>query len=69
MKDLYAEITARIIDQLERGIIPWRKPWSGGSSYAISHATGKPYSLLNQLLLEQPGEGHGPPCRRSIIIA
>ncbi len=56
MKDLYSEISARIIEQLEQGIIPWKKPWSGVSSGAISHATGKPYSLLNQMLLEQPGE-------------
>ena len=25
--DIYAEITARIIDQMENGIIPWQKPW------------------------------------------
>lgn len=56
MKDLYSEISARIIEQLEQGIIPWKKPWSGVSSGAISHATGRPYSLLNQMLLMQPGE-------------
>lgn len=56
MKDLYSEISARIIEQLEQGIIPWKKPWSGVSSGAISHATGRPYSLLNQMLLMRPGE-------------
>lgn len=56
MKDLYSEISTRIIEQLEQGIIPWKKPWSGVSSGAISHATGRPYSLLNQMILEQPGE-------------
>lgn len=56
MKDLYTEISARIIEQLEAGIIPWRKPWSGTSAGAISHATGRPYSLINQLLLVRPGE-------------
>ena len=25
--DIYAEITNRIIDQMESGIIPWEKPW------------------------------------------
>ena len=53
--DLYAEITARIIAQMEEGIIPWCKPWLA-SGKAISHATGKPYSLLNQMLLGRPGE-------------
>lgn len=55
MKDVYAEVTARIIEQLEQGVIPWRKPWIT-SGAAISHSTGKPYSLLNQILLTKPGE-------------
>ena len=53
--DIYAEITNRIISQMEQGIIPWRKPWIASGS-AVSHATGKPYSLLNQMLLGRPGE-------------
>ena len=53
--DIYAEVTARIIDQMENGIIPWEKPWIACGK-AISHVTGKPYSLLNQMLLNKPGE-------------
>jgi len=39
-----------IIKLLDEGVVPWRKPWvvTGG---AKSHTTGKPYSLLNQLML------------------
>ena len=53
--DIYSEITKRIIDEMEGGVIPWQKPWvaSGG---CVSYATGKPYSLLNQMLLGAPGE-------------
>ena len=53
--DIYAEVTSRIIAQMEQGTIPWRQPWvsTGG---CISHSTGKPYSLLNQMLLGKPGE-------------
>lgn len=54
--DIYAEVTDRIIKELEAGIIPWDKPWSGVSSGAISHSTGKPYSLINQILLGKAGE-------------
>ena len=25
--DLYQEVTNRIMEQLENGIIPWEKPW------------------------------------------
>jgi len=48
--DVYTMIAERIITELERGVVPWHKPWTI-TSPAISHATGKPYSLLNQLLL------------------
>ena len=53
--DIYAAVTDRIIAQLEQGVIPWKKPWVA-SGKAVSHATGKPYSLLNQMLLGKPGE-------------
>lgn len=53
--DIYAEVTSRMIEQMENGIIPWRKPWIATNA-AISRATGKPYSLLNQMLLGQGGE-------------
>lgn len=53
--DLFATITDRFIAELEQGVVPWHKPWHSAGA-AISHATGKPYSLLNQLLLGKPGE-------------
>lgn len=56
MFDLYTEVTARIIAQLEEGVIPWKKPWTGSSAGAVSHVTGRPYSLINQFLLGKPGE-------------
>ena len=54
--DIYQIITDRIVKQLENGIIPWRKPWHGVADGARSYITGKPYSLLNQILLEDDGE-------------
>lgn len=53
--DLYQQITDRIISELEKGIVPWHKPWHNTSG-AISRVTGKPYSVLNQLMLPQAGE-------------
>ena len=55
MFDIYSEISNRIIQEMEQGIIPWMKPWMA-SGRAISHTTGKPYSLLNQMLLGRAGE-------------
>lgn len=57
MKDIYQAITDRITAQLEQGVIPWHKPWIvSGKACAISRSTGKPYSMLNQLILGKPGE-------------
>ena len=57
MFDLYAEITDRMMDELNAGRIPWQKPWHAENALAISHTTGKPYSFLNQMLLNfRPGE-------------
>ena len=53
--DIYTEITNRMIAEMEAGEIPWRKPWMAAGA-AISHTTGKPYSLLNQMLLGRAGE-------------
>lgn len=53
--DIYSEVTTRIIAQMESGVIPWQKPWVANGK-AISRSTGKPYSLLNQMLLGRPGE-------------
>lgn len=53
--DIYKEVSDRIIAQLENGVIPWQKPWIACGK-AVSHTTGKAYSLLNQMLLGKPGE-------------
>ena len=53
--NIYEEITNRIISEMEQGIILWQKPWMAAGA-AISHTTGKPYSLLNQMLLGRAGE-------------
>jgi antirestriction protein ArdC len=57
--NIYAMVTERIIKQLEQGIVPWQRPWSGASlanGGAINYCTRKPYSYLNQLLLGRDGE-------------
>ena len=54
--DIYATITDRICEELEKGTIPWNKPWFGKSDGAVSGSTGRPYSLLNQMLLMKAGQ-------------
>ena len=46
-KSVYEMITERIIEQLENGVVPWQKPWSGTHSGAYNRISNKHYSLLN----------------------
>ncbi len=55
-KSVYEMVTERIISQLEQGVIPWEKPWTGIRSGAYNRISKKPYSLLNQMLLKHEGE-------------
>ena len=55
--DIYTAITDRAIEQLQQGVAPWRKPWVGvNGKGAVSHATGKSYSIINQCLVGMEGE-------------
>lgn len=54
--NVYNMVTERIIEQLKQGIIPWQKPWHGIRSGAYNRITNKPYSLMNQMLLQHDGE-------------
>lgn len=52
-RDLYAEVTARIVAELERGAAPWIKPWSAtaGQNVPQNAVTNRPYSGCNVILL------------------
>lgn len=54
--DVYQMVTDKIVEMLDKGIIPWHKSWSGVANGAISYVSRKPYSLLNQMLLGRAGE-------------
>ena len=64
--NIYQTITNRIIEQLEKGVVPWRKPWkiSGTNikgandlkKLAFNRISKTAYSPLNQMLLTRAGE-------------
>lgn len=54
--NVYDMVTNRIIAELEKGQIPWQKPWTGVRDGAYNRITKRPYSLLNQMLLQHTGE-------------
>lgn len=54
--NVYQMVTDKVIEQMNKGIIPWHRPWNGVADGAINYVTRKPYSLLNQMLLGRDGE-------------
>jgi antirestriction protein ArdC len=52
-RDLYAEVSTRIVAELEAGAAPWVKPWSAtaGMNTPCNAVTNRPYSGCNVLLL------------------
>lgn len=48
--DLYQEVTDKIIEKLEQGTVPWRKPFQ--SMQAVNWVTQKPYRGINAILLD-----------------
>ena len=50
-RDLYSDVTARILQQMEAGVMPWQRAWqSAGSSMPMNAVTNRPYSGVNVLL-------------------
>jgi antirestriction protein ArdC len=52
---VYEIVTARILEQLERGVVPWRRPWR--AELPVNLVSGKPYRGLNVFLLGSQGYG------------
>jgi antirestriction protein ArdC len=52
-RDVYAEVSERILAELERGAPPWIKPWSAtpGQNVPQNAVTSRPYSGCNVILL------------------
>src|SRR5712675_2129025 len=52
-RDLYAEVSARIVAELEAGAVPWVKPWSAtpGANTPCNAVSNRPYSGCNVILL------------------
>ncbi len=50
--DVYEIVTDRVIELLERGTVPWRKPWKGQNLHPCNGRTGSHYRGINPFLLE-----------------
>jgi len=52
-RDLFSEVSARIIAELQKGAAPWVKPWSAspGANTPCNAVSNRPYSGCNVVLL------------------
>lgn len=60
-KDVYREVSEKIIQCLERGTLPWVRPWNSG--VAINAMSGRAYRGVNILMtaLHQAAGGYASP--------
>lgn len=60
-KSVYEIVTARIIEQLEKGVIVWKQPWAnrapGTGIWPTNYATGRAYSGFNAVFLNFAAAG------------
>jgi antirestriction protein ArdC len=50
--DVYQHVTDAILNEIEKGTPPWRKPWAGGDAAAIPEKwNGEPYAGINVIML------------------
>lgn len=53
-KDIYAEITEKVIEQMEAGTMPWKRPWVADKSqnhFPTNYISNKPYRGINVMIL------------------
>lgn len=59
-KSIYETVTNQIIEQLENGVAPWRKPWASfGGGMPANVVSGKAYRGVNVLLLWGTAQAKG----------
>ena len=57
--DYRAELTAKIIEQLEQGTAPWQKPWDGRQPLPYNATTDKAYRGINSIYLTMVAASRG----------
>lgn len=49
--EIYEAVTDKILTQLDKGSVPWRKPWTASGTVPQNFVTKRPYSGINLILL------------------
>jgi antirestriction protein ArdC len=54
-RDMYQEITERVLRQMEDGTVPWRIPFNTSTGLHCNFQSKRPYRGINQMLLAMSG--------------
>jgi antirestriction protein ArdC len=66
-RDLYQEVTQRILDQMQAGVVPWKQAWQGNNAMPMNAVSNRPYSGIN-ILLFWLGASKGYPTARYLTF-
>lgn len=58
-RDVAQEITDQIVERLETGVKPWKKPWQGVALGPARRHNGEPYRGINSLILSMAAMQEG----------
>ena len=50
-QDIYTQVTERMIELLEKGVVPWQSPYFSKTGFPKNFSTGKEYRGINVFLL------------------
>lgn len=59
--DIRSDVTSRIRAALDKGVIPWHKPWNSTENAPRNLQSGKAYRGINALLLSEFVSGYADP--------
>src|SRR5713226_838706 len=67
-RDLYQDVTARILAELEAGAAPWVKPWSAtpGQNVPCNAVTNRPYSCQSASNFDPRSASNFDPLERRV---
>lgn len=58
-KDIQEYVTTLMLNELAKGVVPWRKPWNAAGTVATNLASGKAYRGVNRFILPLIAAGAG----------
>lgn len=59
-RKIYEDVTLKMIEALEEGFVPWRRPWDSQSSMPVNIVTERTYRGIVDFLREEHKKADKP---------